>query len=123
MDTEAGTKPKNKPWGVCSVCKIVVMEADKMTHPCPDYHVDTSWNAFANPHNKPWLPGYRFCVIQASQSRQRTRVHSRSREYRVNWEIDENGLLKWAGGVKPTDETAEKVAELYARNRPGSNHP
>jgi hypothetical protein len=84
--------------------------------------IDCSWNALANPENTPWLPGYRFAVRQDSKNAGRANYHVNTRRYGVYFEIDRDGLLRWTGGVKPTDDTQELVEEMYARGRPGSNY-
>ncbi|WLJ71106.1 hypothetical protein [Sphingomonas phage Carli] len=110
-------------WGVCSVCRALVIYGDRYTHPCENYHVDTSWNALANPHNTPWFPGYRFYCEQDSGAR--TRHKSRGwitpRRYKVEFEITEDGKVRHVRGVKPTEALQRSVEEMYLRERPGSN--
>lgn len=112
-------------WGICNVCKSPVLYGDRFTHPCPNYYVDYSWNALANPTNTPGLPGYKFHVEQESGARTghkcRGNHHRKSRTYAVHFEIDPEGRVRHTGGPKPTDELLEQVEEMCARDRPGSN--
>ena len=109
-------------WGVCSVCRVQVLTGEKYSHPCPGFHVIVGWQALENPHNNPWVPGYRFCLRQHSKNAKRGSWRMATRVYRVFFEIDQEGVLRWTGGVKATPETEERAAELYARGRPGSNY-
>jgi hypothetical protein len=113
-----------EPYGVCNVCEqiVTVGEWNAQTHPCAGYWVSTGWQYLVNPRQTPWIPGYRFCVRQASQKVGRYNYHRKVREYHVYFEIDRDGFLQWTGGVKPTPRTQELVEEMYARNRPGSNY-
>jgi hypothetical protein len=79
-----------------------------------------SWQYKLNPDNTPWVPGYRFCVIQRAKTSVNT-WRMAVRHYRVRYDIDPDGNLKWAGGVKPTEATQREVEEMYAAGRPGSN--
>jgi hypothetical protein len=109
--------------GVCNVCKQLVSEFDFRNngHGCPNYYVDYSPETIANPHNEPWLPGYRFFLRQASQKVRGGNVHMRTREYAVHFRIGVDGVLRWTGGIKATHATQERAEALYAANRPGSN--
>jgi hypothetical protein len=82
--------------------------------------IDTSWNYQVNPENTPWIPGYRFAVLQDA-SRWTGRHHGRRRRYRVRFEITADGLLRWTGGVKANAETLAWVERDFAKFRPGSN--
>jgi hypothetical protein len=110
-------------WGVCNLCRSLVIYGDRFTHPCEGYYVDTSWNARANPHNTPWFPGYRFWVEQASGARsgRKARGWITPRTYRVEFEITEDGRVRHTRGVKPTDQLLANVEAMYLRERPGSN--
>jgi len=83
--------------------------------------IDTSWQAAANPSNTPWLPGYRFCMLQPAQKLGRGHGKMRPRQYHVMLGIDRKGLLEFRGGVKPSPRTWDAAQALYARERPGSN--
>lgn len=112
-------------WGVCSVCKRGFEDSREpggmWNHGCTGNHASTNWHAKLNPDNTPWIPGYKFCVKQASIKSTRTRVHRQPRKYYVFFEIDREGVLREVGGVKARPETLERVADLYAQERPGSN--
>lgn len=112
-------------WGVCNVCKQMVLYGDRFSHPCPDYYVDTSWNAKVNPHNTPGLPGYRFYMEQESGARtghkSRGFRHVKARTYKVQFEIDRDGHVQHTGAVKPTEELMESARRICERDRPGSN--
>lgn len=111
-------------WGVCSVCREVVIYGDRYVHPCENYHVNTGWAAIANPHNTPWLPGYRFCVSQmsgAATGRKSQAWRMTPRRYSVHYAIDREGHLQHVGGPRPSQDTQASVEALYARERPGSN--
>lgn len=109
-------------WGICNVCKGRVLWGDRQAHGvgCPGFYVSYDWATIANPHNTPWVPGYRFGLRQGSQRVART-LKMRPREYWVGFQVDADGLLQWNGGVKPTDATWERARAAYARGRPGSN--
>lgn len=114
----------HEEWGQCNVCRKVVIYGDRFSHPCENYYVDTSWAAKVNPDNTEWVPGYRFYAEQ--QSGARTRHKSRGwitpRVYRVEFEIDADGVLRHVRGVKPTDALLAGLNALYASERPGSNY-
>lgn len=114
----------DEPWGVCNVCRKVVIYGQRHAHPCENYYVDTSWNALANPENTPWFPGYRFCIKQASGAgtgRKARAWRMTPRTYTVYFEITADGKVRHTGGPKPAEGTLEAVEELYLRERPGSN--
>lgn len=117
-------KADHEPWGVCNVCRTVVIYGDRFTHPCPNYHVDTSWNALANPHNTRWFPGYRFYCEQASGAGTKRKARASKmtpRTYKVEFEITEDGKVRHTRGPKPSPELQAAVEEMYLRERPGSN--
>lgn len=115
---------RDDAWGVCNVCKevVTVAERDDGTHPCPNYYVGYGWYDFANPRNEPWVPGYRFVYPQLTANFKRRRVHNKEREYLVYFRIDQDGILQWIGGVKPSEVTISEVEDMYMRGRPGSNY-
>lgn len=111
-------------WGVCSVCREPVRYREIRSHPCPGYHVDSSWNARTNPHNTPWFPGYRWCVGQESgegTGRKPRPGKMVARRYSVCFEITEDGQVRHIGGIKPSPATQRAAEEAYRRGRPGSN--
>lgn len=116
-------RPPRGVYGVCNVCSQVVTIAERDAgYPCPNYYVDYSPEAIANPTNEPWLPGYRFFLRQASQRVGRHNVHRKVREYAVQFKISVDGVLEWNGGIKPTESTMAIAEEIYFANRPGSNY-
>jgi len=108
----------------CTVCRQRVDGDDKETlyRDHNGHTLDCSWNALENPDNTPWRPGYRFGVEQDSKNGGRGNYHMNTRRYGVYFEIDRDGLLRWTGGVRPTEYTQELVEDMYARGRPGSNY-
>lgn len=121
---------KRPPWlpegiaGRCSTCGELVTQGDwdNRTHPCVPLSISYGLGAIINPDNTPWVPGFRFRLKQAAQTSKSGRHHIGQRSYGVVFEIDQDGILQWVGGVYPTDDTMEIAQELYAMGRPGSNY-
>ena len=103
-------------------CKVDDENREEVIRSHNGHMLDCRWNALENPDNTPWRPGYRFAVRQGSKNARGGNYHLNTRRYWVCFEIDRNGLLRWTGGVTPTDHTQELVEEMYARGRPGSNY-
>jgi hypothetical protein len=108
-------------YGVCGKCKALVSYGEERTHGCRTYFT-VDYLTKINPTQNPWLPGFRFGLGQDSQKVGRTGGRMRTRVYHVSFVIDHNGILKHAGGVKPTAATMARAEKLYAENRPGSNY-
>lgn len=106
--------------GVCAKCKALIPYGEERIHPCNTWY-STDYLSKINPLGEPWMPGYRFGLGQDSQKVGRS-LKMRPRVYHVSFIIDQNGVLKHRGGVKPTASTMKRAEKLYAENRPGSNY-
>lgn len=115
-------KADHEVWGLCTVCRKVIIYGDRWDH--SGHMIDTSWNAMANPENTPWFPGYRFYCEQDSGAGTRRKARPSkmtARVYKVEFEITEDGKVRHTRGPKPSPELQASVEAMYLRERPGSN--